>query len=115
MAATKTGKGLGKGLGALLSTDGIPENTGDSVVELKINDISPNEDQPRKNFDEEALKELADSIRENGIIQPIIVQKKGIREKSIMRMKWQGKKCKIFGTFKIQCIPIIQPKKILKC
>lgn len=77
MATAKTNKGLGKGLGALLSTDGIPENTGDSVVELKINDISPNDGQPRKNFDEDSLKELADSIRENGVIQPIIVQKKG--------------------------------------
>lgn len=70
-------KGLGKGLGALLSADGIPENTKDSVVELKINDISPNEGQPRKHFDEDLLNELAESIKENGVIQPIIVQKKG--------------------------------------
>ncbi len=77
MAAAKNNKGLGKGLGALLSTDGIPESTKDSVVELKINDVSPNEDQPRKDFDEEALQELSDSIKENGVIQPIIVQKKG--------------------------------------
>lgn len=70
-------KGLGKGLDALLSTEGIPEDTKDSVVELKINDISPNEGQPRKDFDEEALRELSDSIKENGVIQPIIVQKKG--------------------------------------
>ncbi|MBO4637210.1 MAG: ParB/RepB/Spo0J family partition protein [Clostridiales bacterium] len=74
---TKTTKGLGKGLGALLSTEGIPENKGDSVVELKINDISPNDGQPRKNFDETALQELSDSIKENGVIQPIIVQKSG--------------------------------------
>ena len=70
-------KGLGKGLEALISVDGIPESGKDSVIELKINDISPNEGQPRKNFDEESLKELADSIRENGVIQPIIVQNKG--------------------------------------
>jgi len=70
-------KGLGKGLGALLSSEGIPENTKDSVVELKINDISPNEGQPRKVFNEELLNELAASIKENGVIQPIIVQKKG--------------------------------------
>ena len=77
MAAATKSKGLGKGLGALLPTEGIPENAGDSVVELKINDISPNADQPRKDFDVEALNELADSIKENGIIQPIIVQRKG--------------------------------------
>ncbi len=70
-------KGLGKGLGALLSAEGIPESTKDSVVELKINDISPNEGQPRKVFNEEMLNELAASIKENGVIQPIIVQKKG--------------------------------------
>ena len=70
-------KGLGKGLGALLSIDGIPETNKDSVVELKINDISPNSDQPRKRFDDTALAELADSIKENGVIQPIIVAKRG--------------------------------------
>lgn len=70
-------KGLGKGLGALLSVDGIPETQKDSVVELKINDVSPNSDQPRKQFNEDALQELADSIKENGVIQPIIVAKRG--------------------------------------
>ena len=73
---TTKSKGLGKGIGALLSTEGIPENTGDSVVELKINDVSPNTDQPRKDFDEEKLNELAASIKENGVIQPIIVQRR---------------------------------------
>ncbi len=71
------GKGLGKGLGALLSVEGIPEQAMDSVVELKINDIHPNSGQPRKAFNEEGLRELADSIIENGIIQPIIVAKRG--------------------------------------
>ena len=69
-------RGLGKGLDALLSADGIPEDTSDSVVELKINDISPNTDQPRKKFDDEALNELAASIKENGVMQPIIVTRK---------------------------------------
>jgi len=70
-------KGLGKGLGALMPSDGIPETQKDSVVELKINDISPNSAQPRKLFNEDALQELADSIKENGVIQPIIVAKRG--------------------------------------
>ncbi|MBE7072748.1 MAG: ParB/RepB/Spo0J family partition protein [Ruminococcaceae bacterium] len=68
---------MGRGLGALLSSDGIPENKRDSVVDLKINDISPNNGQPRKNFNDDALNELASSIEENGVIQPIIVQRKG--------------------------------------
>lgn len=75
-AKTTSSRGLGKGLGALLSSDGIPEDASDSVVELKINDVSPNTDQPRKVFDDEALNELAASIKENGVIQPIIVTKK---------------------------------------
>jgi ParB family transcriptional regulator, chromosome partitioning protein len=70
-------KRLGKGLGALLSVEGIPEQLKDSVVELKITDINPNGEQPRKRFDEESLQELASSITENGVIQPIIVVKKG--------------------------------------
>lgn len=70
-------KAMGRGLGALLSTDGIPENKGNSVVDLKINDISPNNGQPRKKFNDESLNELAASIEENGVIQPIIVQRKG--------------------------------------
>ena len=74
--STSSTRGLGKGLGALLSSDGIPEDASDSVVELKINDVSPNTEQPRKIFDEEALNELASSIKENGVIQPIIVTKK---------------------------------------
>ena len=69
-------KGLGKGLGALISSDGIPENKSDSVTELKITDINPNTNQPRKYFDDDRLVELSESIKENCIIQPIIVQRK---------------------------------------
>ena len=69
-------RALGKGLEAMLSVNGIPASSGDSVVELKINDISPNEDQPRKNFSDEKIDQLAASIAESGVIQPIIVQKR---------------------------------------
>ncbi len=70
-------RAMGRGLGALLSSDGIPENKRNSVVDLKINDISPNNGQPRKNFNDDSLNELAASIEENGVIQPILVQRKG--------------------------------------
>jgi len=70
------GRGLGKGLGALLqNVDFVSDEIKGSIVELKINDISPNADQPRKSFDQEKLEDLSASIRENGIIQPIIVCK----------------------------------------
>ena len=66
-------KGLGKGLGALL-TDEKSSIDSDVITEIKLVDIEPNKSQPRKDFDEEKLEELADSIRQNGIITPILVQ-----------------------------------------
>lgn len=68
-------RGLGKGLGAL-----IPENEEkmqNAVIELKITDVEPNENQPRKDFDEQALTDLSESIKEHGVVQPIIVRKIG--------------------------------------
>lgn len=75
MAVKKSG--LGKGLDALFSTPLIEEeNSIESVKTLKINEIEPNKNQARKKFDEEAIEELANSIKEYGVIQPIIVAKK---------------------------------------
>ncbi|EES91919.1 ParB/RepB/Spo0J family partition protein [Clostridium botulinum] len=65
--------GLGKGLGALIPEEDI-ENS-ESVLKVKMNLIKPNSDQPRKNFDEEKILQLAESIKEHGIIQPLILQK----------------------------------------
>ncbi len=76
MTVKKT-KALGKGLNALLPKESIPGNEGRTVLELSINDINPNVSQPRKNFNDVKLRELADSIRENGVLQPIIVTKQG--------------------------------------
>jgi len=67
-------KGLGKGLGALIDTGNIlVDNSG--IVELKITEIEPNKEQPRKNFNQEKLQALAESIRQHGVVQPIIVKK----------------------------------------
>ena len=68
-------KGLGKGLDALFAEDTQKSDTG--VIEVKITEVMPNKNQPRKNFDEEKLEALSESIKEHGIIQPIIVTKKG--------------------------------------
>ena len=72
--------GLGKGLDALFSEPIIDEKEeiqdGEVVKELKIIEVEPNRNQPRKQFDEEALNELAESIKRYGLIQPIIVTKK---------------------------------------
>jgi len=88
MAAAKKG-GLGRGLDALFA-DAVPvsevieekaapvvsEASGESVMYINIHDIIPNVNQPRKTFDEEKIEELSKSIREHGIIQPIVVRKK---------------------------------------
>ncbi len=66
-------KGLGKGLGALITNESTEDDSG--VIELKINQIEPNAGQPRKYFDDEKLVQLSESIKQNGIIQPIIVKK----------------------------------------
>ena len=70
--------GLGKGLDALFK-DTIKEEKiqeGESILKVKITEVEPNMEQPRKHFDEEALEELAQSIKTYGLIQPIIVTKK---------------------------------------
>jgi len=64
-------KALGRGLSALLGT---PDLDSDRLKEIEIDRILPNSQQPRKTFDEAALDELANSIREHGIVQPIIVR-----------------------------------------
>lgn len=72
MAAKKGG--LGRGLDALFADNSIEEIAPTSAVKLKIMDIEPNRDQPRKIFDEDALAELADSIAKHGVIQPLLVR-----------------------------------------
>lgn len=72
MAAKKGG--LGRGLDALFADNSIEEVASTSAVKLKIMDIEPNRDQPRKIFDEDALAELADSIAKHGVIQPLLVR-----------------------------------------
>lgn len=64
-------KGLGKGLDALFEDNHVEEK---GVSQLKISEIEPNRNQPRSSFDEEPLRELADSIRLHGILQPLVVR-----------------------------------------
>ncbi len=63
--------GLGRGLDALFNDNSTDRN---DLIQVKLIDIEPNKEQPRKSFDEKALAELADSIREHGLLQPIIVK-----------------------------------------
>lgn len=88
-------KGLGRGFASLMGLNDIDDftqpsqtvpaenietpNTNDGVVNISLLDIDPNYEQPRKNFDEDALAELADSIKLHGVIQPIVVTPIGKR------------------------------------
>lgn len=104
-------RALGKGLEQLFDLDNLNVNNvsdfekqmyedakNEEVVELDVNELRPNPYQPRTIFDEEALKELADSIKENGVFQPIIVKKsiKGYDviagERRLRASKMAGKK-----------------------
>ncbi len=68
---------LGRGLGSLISMDDVPARGSSAINEISLEQISPNPDQPRTSFDETALEELAASIRELGIIQPLSLRKVG--------------------------------------
>jgi ParB family chromosome partitioning protein len=73
-------KALGKGINALIpnfATEAPSNAKTSGLVELLLDEISPGKNQPRKDFNDVKLKELENSIRENGVIQPIVVQKRG--------------------------------------
>ena len=75
MAVKKKFSALGRGLDALISTEDVVTNGSDTINEVDIELIEANPNQPRREFNEEALQELADSIAEIGIIQPITLRK----------------------------------------
>ena len=100
MSVQKKGLGAkGRGLEALISkqVDTINEK---GVTEIDINKISPNREQPRRIFDETALEELASSIKQVGVIQPVILAKDGDYYKIIAgERRWRA--AKIAGIDKI--------------
>lgn len=95
-------KVLGKGLGALLSsTENIAEEN--DIINISLQLIQPNSLQPRKAFNEEKLRELADSIKEKGIIQPIVVTRQdGKYEIIVGERRWRA--CQMAG---LRTIPAI--------
>ncbi|MDE6612213.1 MAG: ParB/RepB/Spo0J family partition protein, partial [Muribaculaceae bacterium] len=68
---------LGRGLDSLISMDDVPASGSSAINDIPLASISPNPEQPRTNFDDEALEELAASIRQLGIIQPLSLRKTG--------------------------------------
>jgi ParB family chromosome partitioning protein len=103
--------GLGGGLNALFSADSVAAVTtapaqnegGNSVFEVNINSVEPGEGQPRKSFDKEKIEQLAESIKEHGIIQPIIVSKSGKSYKIIAgERRWRA--ARVAGLKKVPVI-----------
>ncbi len=102
--------GLGKGLDALFSNKAIIEDViedkdknSEKIEKIKIINIEPNKNQPRRNFDEESIDELAESIKIYGVIQPIIVSKKdGYYEIVAGERRWRASKKA--GLTEIPCI-----------
>ncbi|MGC8765954.1 MAG: ParB/RepB/Spo0J family partition protein [Brevinematia bacterium] len=96
--------GLGKGMLALMDENSVSEIEKNQIVKIPLDKIIPNRYQPRKNFDEEALEELAASIKENGIIQPIIVSDLGNDSYEIVAGERRWKAAKIANLSEIPAI-----------
>jgi ParB family chromosome partitioning protein len=95
---------LGRGLEALIRDIDEQEHPNTGITTVKIERILPNRYQPRKNFDADKLKELADSIRENGIIQPIIVTKTADSEYELIAGERRLEAAKLAG---LTDVPVI--------
>ncbi|GAB6107504.1 ParB/RepB/Spo0J family partition protein [Fusibacter bizertensis] len=107
MAVKKSG--LGRGLGALIPDESMEDfenkvnEHGDLIYTVDINLIMPNKDQPRKNFDHEKIVSLSESIAEHGLMQPIVLKKKGALYEIIAgERRWRA--CKHLGLKKIPSI-----------
>ena len=100
MAAAKKG-GLGRGLEALFNENSTDEK---GVVTLRLTEIEPNRNQPRTNFDEDALSELAESISKHGLIQPIVVRptSDGVYQIVAGERRWRA--CRMAGLSEVPVI-----------
>ena len=105
--ANKNSKGLGRGIDALFGDyselDEI-DVTNEMVKEIPLEEIPPNPYQPRKTFDEEALNELADSIRQSGVFQPIIVRESTIKGYEIIAGERRFRASKLAGKATVPAI-----------
>ena len=92
---------LGMGLGALLS----PTNANKSNVnKIDISKISPNKQQPRKNFEDKDIQELSNSIKNQGLIQPIIVRDAGDDNYEIIAGERRWRACQLAGVHSVDCV-----------
>ncbi|WP_273365709.1 ParB/RepB/Spo0J family partition protein [Alicyclobacillus herbarius] len=99
---SKPQKGLGKGLGALFPELDVSEQ--DQVFTVSVQELRPNPYQPRRVFDEQKLDELAQSIREHGIIQPLIVRRSSVRGYDIVAGERRFRAAQMAGLVKVPAV-----------
>ena len=95
---------LGMGLGALLSKNSTKNETNNSIQKINISQIVPNPSQPRKNFKDEELKELSSSIKNQGLIQPIIVKPTDDNQFQIIAGERRWRACQLNGMHEVDCV-----------
>ena len=110
----KKNSGLGRGLDAIFF-DNTPQETPESkenkITVLKLSLVDPKSDQPRKYFDKEALEDLANSIVENGLLQPIVVREYGDGRYQIIAGERRFRACKLAGLSEIPAIVLDRSDK----
>jgi len=92
---------LGMGLGALLNTNNKNKSSSNKI---DISKIYPNKKQPRKNFDEKEIKELAESIKNQGLIQPIVVRETSSNSYEIIAGERRWRACQLAGLHSVNCV-----------
>ena len=110
----KKNSGLGRGLDAIFLDNSLEDenvHSEESIVKLKISLIDPKRDQPRKHFDKEALEQLAASITENGLLQPILVREYGNGRYQIIAGERRFRACKLAGLTEIPVIVLERDDK----
>ena len=97
----KENKKLGMGLGALLNTNNQNKN---NINKIDITNIYPNKKQPRKNFDEKEIKQLSESVKNQGLIQPIVVREVSKNTYEIIAGERRWRACQIAGLHSVNCV-----------
>lgn len=110
----KKNSGLGRGLDAIFLDNSLAEESvhnEEKICKLKISLVDPKRDQPRKHFDKEALEQLAASISENGLLQPILVREYGDGRYQIIAGERRFRACKLAGLTEIPAIVLERDDK----
>lgn len=104
-------KGQAKGLDALFKVQGIKKNESETIKTIRISELEPRKDQPRRAFDEASLAQLADSIKSNGVLQPILATKQSNGFYSIVAGERRYRASKLAGLTEVPVIVIEADKK----